>query len=167
MYKIVKLVILGLIVVFYSCNRETEKNDLQKNHLKGKVKSVREKSYVAEEKFGKIVKGNRGGSSSDTYVIYDEKGNELETKSFNHDGSLSYRSIFEYKNNKLINRKSYRGSGKLDVNWIYKYDHYGNLIEMIPNKESYFFRQVYVYDDNGNRIEENSFNSDGSLHSKT
>ncbi len=49
---------------------QEKKTDLERNHLKGKVKSV--KTYQAKQKFGELQK------EIQVYTEYDSNGNEIE-----------------------------------------------------------------------------------------
>ena len=61
---------------------------------------------------------------------YDKKGNNIETNSYNSDGSLGFKYIYKYdeKGNK-IEVNIYDSDGNLNFRWIYKYDEKGNMIE--------------------------------------
>ncbi len=110
--------ILSTIALFLltSCTEQKTKNDLTKENLKGKVKSVKETPYLVIEKFGEVIKGDiyiRGSFISDDYFIllssiqhktYNEIGFETEIQDFDTYGTTLKRSIFNYnkKRGKLI-----------------------------------------------------------------
>ena len=130
---------------FQSCTIEKIENDWTEENLKGKVKSYSEFTYEAEERFGKIEKGERKGNffESDLKKSYDEKGNIIEENSYNSDGRLYLKYTYKYdeKGNK-IEQNSYNSDGRLETKWTYKYDK------------------------KGNKIEENGYISDGILYDK-
>ena len=147
MEKII-LVILSVLCLV-SCNQSEKKNDLTEENLKGKVKSIKETTYEAVDKFGQIEKGDVLVDSSAVYTddgrfkIYNEKGNKIEENYYNSNGSLIYKNT-------------------------YKYDEKGNKIEEYHYDEDgkFNYKTTYKYDEKGNTIEINNYNSDGRLDSK-
>ena len=146
-----KKIILAILSVLYLVSygqlekKSEKKNDLTEENLKGKVKSIKENTYEAVEKFGKIEKGNvfYDGFSSPSTIIYNEKRDKIEQNNYNSDS-------------------------RLDSKTTYKYDEKGNNIE----KNNYYsdgslnYKTTYKYDEKGNKIEENWYDSDGSLYEK-
>ena len=112
------LYILSLtIILFSSCSTDDGvKNDLNEMNLNGKVKSIREYSYEAVEKFGEISKGNRISeiSGSDEYILFNDKVNNIERNIYNSDGSLDTKWTYKYddkRNN--IQENWYNSDGRL------------------------------------------------------
>lgn len=141
-----KKIILAILSVLrlVSCKQSEKKNDLTEENLKGKVKSIKETTYEAVEKFGQIEKGDAlYDDDAFPFTIYNEKGNKIEEYWYNSDGSLLYKSTYKYdeKGNK-IEENSYDSDGRLHSKYTYKYDEKGNIIE------------------------ENWYDSDGSLYEK-
>ena len=109
-----KKIILATLSVLclVSCNqlekkteKKTEKkNDLTEENLKGKVKSIKETTYKAVEKFGQIEKGD---VLNNDFNIYNEKGNNIEGNGYDYDSD----GILD------------------DYKYTYKYDEKGNNIE--------------------------------------
>lgn len=65
---------------------------------------------------------------SRTNNIYNDKGYQIESNSYNLDGSLSYKSIFKLDaNDKLIEKNDYDSEGDLLSKSVYKYDAKGKL----------------------------------------
>ena len=167
------LYILSLtIILFSSCSTDDGvKNDLNEMNLNGKVKSIREYSYEAVEKFGEISKGNRISeiSGSDEYILFNDKGNNIERNIYNSDGNLDKKWTYKYddKGNK-IEVNGYNSDGSLDNKLTFNYDDKGNSIEVnVYNSDgSLNEKRTYKYDDKGNKIEENWYNSDSSLYMK-
>lgn len=89
-----------LILFFLGCSSNSKyENDVTRLNLKGKVKSINEFSYEAIEKFGNIKRGKRKRKLSwdlDEYIIFDDKGNEIEKNRYNSDGSLFSKWTFKY-----------------------------------------------------------------------
>ena len=44
-------------ILLFGCKKNAEKNSLEALHLNGKIKSIKEYSYSASEKFGQVQKG--------------------------------------------------------------------------------------------------------------
>ena len=128
MEKII-LVILSVLCLV-SCNQSEKKNDLTEENLKGKVKSIKETTYKAIEKFGQIEKGDVLVDSSAVYTddgrfkIYNEKGNKIEENRYDSDGSLDFKDTYKYdeKGNK-IEINNYNSDGRLDSKTTYKYEY--------------------------------------------
>ena len=128
---------------FQSCTIEKRENDWTEENLKGKVKSYSQFAYEAEERFGKIEKGEREFYESFLKKSYDKKGNIIEWNSYNSDGRLQYKYTYKYdKKGNKIEFNSYDSDGRLGGKYTYKYD------------------------EKGNKIEENSYDSDGRLDPK-
>ena len=127
---------------FQSCTIETIENDWTEENLKGKVKSYSEFTYEAEERFGKIEKGERDFCFF-LKKSYDEKGNKIEENRYYSDGRCRYKYTYKYdEKGNIIEKNTYNSDGRLE----YKY--------------------TYKYDEKGNKIEENSYDSDGRLDPK-
>jgi hypothetical protein len=160
MRKLFSLLLVAGMTIFFSCG-PTEKdkeavqkrldslkqdsiarmnNDLAKLKLTGKVKSLREIKFKAEEKFGEIQSEDIVGKN---VLVFNEKGNKIEECQYDADDSLDHK-------------------------YTYKYDDKGNVIEMCSfnSYDSLKFKNTYRYDDKGNKVEENAYNANGSLNYK-
>ena len=156
-----KKIILAILSVLYlvSYGQLEKKNDLTEENLKGKVKSIKETTYKAVDKFGQIKKGN---VLNNYFTIYNKKGNTIEGNEYYSDGSLNDKTTYKYdeKGNK-IEKNNYYYSGRLDSKTTYKYDEKGNNIEEnIYYYDGYGYKTTYKYDEKGNKIEKNI---DGSV----
>ena len=75
MKKVLTIVLAMLCLA--SCEKSTQKNDLAELKLNGKVKSIREISYEAVEKFGEVVKGDAlVGFRENLQITFNNKGNK-------------------------------------------------------------------------------------------
>ena len=168
-----KKIILAILSVLYlvSYGQLEKKNDLTEENLKGKVKSIKENTYEAVEKFGKIEKGNvfYDGFSSPSTIIYNEKRDKIEQNNYNSDSRLDSKTTYKYdEKGNNIEKNNYYSDGRLSYKYTYKYDEKGNNIE----KNNYYsdgslnYKTTYKYDEKGNMIEANFYNSDGSLSFK-
>ena len=136
-----------------------KKTDVQRQGLKGKVKTLEHFDFHAKsDKAGKVEKGDlsykytyayddkgnliewkRKGSLVWSLVYketstYNDKGNRIESKSYKADGTFLYKSTYAYDDKgNLIERKNYKADGSLDTKYVfeYKYDSEGNWIEKI------------------------------------
>ena len=119
MEKII-LVILSVLCLV-SCNQSEKKNDLTEENLKGKVKSIKETTYKAVDKFGQIEKGD---VLNNYFNIYNEKGNKIEDNSYDSDGNLSSKDTYEYdEKGNIIEKNRYNSNGSLDEKYTYKYEY--------------------------------------------
>ena len=91
MKKILSLFIVGFLLVGFSQKKEKQ-TDLEKDKLKGKVKSTTSSKYEAVEKFGEVQKGSL--RSKEIYK-YDESGNKTEEAYYNSDGSLDFKIVYK------------------------------------------------------------------------
>ena len=142
MKKIILVILSVLCLVSYGQleKKSEKKNDLTEENLKGKVKSIKETTYEAVDKFGQIEKGD---ALNNYFNIYNEKGNKIEDNSYDSDGNLSSKDTYEYDEK----------GNNIERNW---YDSDGRL----------GYKLIYKYDEKGNNIEENWYDSDGSLYEK-
>ena len=64
-----------------------KKTDIQKDGLKGKVKTLQQDAYFALLKSGEVVIGAKRNQSTGSFKMYDDKGNEIEFTICNWNGS--------------------------------------------------------------------------------
>ena len=163
------LIIVVLILSISSENRQ--KNDLEKEHLKGNVKSLRQVSFNVVDKFGEIVKDGFGGAgwfgSDDFLNKYNDKGFLTESIAKYFDGdTLIYQEIYTYddKGNEIeVYQSNSEGESGKET---HKYDDKGNPIEVntyypIDSLEM-SYRYTYKYDDKDNIIEETNYTNRSS-----
>ena len=129
-----KLLLLSLCVSLgFSCSEQktTEiddniQNDLTKENIQGKVRSITYKEYQIKANFGDIIKEKE---SSKEIIYYNEYGNKMEQSRYLW-GELYILLKYKYdKNNNLIEENEYNKDGKEESRIIYKYDKNNNLIE--------------------------------------
>lgn len=183
--------ILSLLILFFSLiswTGEKERNDWEKNELKGKVKSYTEFHYELDSSaktdqdfLPKIKKSfnvqgyiiedlnynEEGILDSETRYTYNENNRPAEALHYDGEGHLESIFTSEYDaQGRLIQVQIRTMDG--DSGWTQKYDSDGNLIEKIeyydnPNYNSSF---VYTYDSKGNQIQGEKFDAKGKLLSK-
>lgn len=130
------VLIMGLFVFGHS----EIKNDLSRQNLKGKVRTVIHCQFP-------VFYGQIDTDWSTIYVFkYDERGNQVEDA--------------DYTGGSFIT-----GFGKLNHKRIYKYDDNGNQTEVYEYNPDGTVSQkvVYEYDNNGNRIGRKNYTPDGKL----
>lgn len=149
MKKIILLIVAILSVT--ACAQQTEKkNYLKKENLNGKVKSIREIEYIATIKDDKIEKKQIRKMQ---FSQYDKEGKKVEEQFYKPNGKPDVKHTHKYD-----------GKGdlvRIEAEWadfvglftglnIYTYDNKGNLIE----EETYDSEKfVYKYDEKGNLVE--------------
>jgi hypothetical protein len=104
-----------------------------------------------------------------TTVIYDSSGLMKETDSFNSEGKLLYKYLYDFNpNGKRIKTIRYNSKGDTDKYYNYEYDKNGNKIKSVrfnangKPDETY----IYKYDDEGNLIEELWYDANKNLEYK-
>lgn len=138
---------LGILFMALSCNKIKIKNDLEKNELRGKVKSVKENYYEPEEKFGEIIKGEKcekdvNGFEIGSFSVFNQKGYLVEV---NNTSGLWNELVF----NPMLNINKA----------IFHYDKSGVLktvecFDKVGNKRGL---DEYFYDKKGRIIELNEY----------
>ncbi len=168
-------------------------NDLIKNELKGKVKSVRTLNYFPTKKQGDTTKTedilgeitfelySENGFLLERYVgsndtpynkelyKYDNKDNLLEKQVFDYEDSIyyiRYKTTYKYNEKRqLIEMGGFDYNGNYSIDETYKYDGYGNKVEVNEFKSdgSLESKSIFKYDEKGKRLEKNEYHSDGKL----
>ena len=117
-----KLLILTLLSL--SCYSQNEKmNNKEEMKLYGNVKSIKELSWNAEDKFGEILKTNKDSLVSNTFRVFSNKGDLIALYIHNTDGSSDIKISYEYHS---------RGN---QIELI-QYKQPGSILEFIDYKES-------------------------------
>lgn len=186
-----KLLFMCCLSIFFFCNGQ-EQIKLSDKNLYGKVKSVKELTYDAIQKFSEIIKVkevstqeyllvfnkygnlieenmhdfNENFESNITYK-YDENGNMLEIYNTYDEG---FKNIYKYDiNGHNIEMNFYDSNGECLGGNTPKYDERGDLIEEISFDCDRKFngKIIYKYDSNRKNVEKNEYNSDESISVKT
>lgn len=143
------------------------KNELTRQKLKGRIKTVTEYEYGAVAVSGEAIKDTLRRKSISSY---NEQGNETEFVTYSPAGNLLSRSVYNYNDSgHLIDVKRFRADGSLNVTTKYRYDARGNQEEDFNTDPSgtLFMRGVGKYDGKGNRIVYDRFNQYGILFLKS
>lgn len=131
------VVFISIGISLFSCkNVITKKNDLANDNLKGNVKSIRQTSYLAIEKFGEIQKGEKDGKYGYCSVtLYNEKGNKIEESEYDTSGDFKLKRIFKYnKEDDRIEESLYNSDGNLVSKTTNEYNDKRKIIETIIYK---------------------------------
>ncbi len=166
-------ILLVLSSLFFSFTIKDLKNDLQKEGLKGKVKSVT--SILGTYHYdlqGHKIEYFRKTMSLETEkktFKYDSKGNIIEEKEFLANGKLRRKQIFEY--DEFDNLTSKIDSCHYFSKHTFKnnYNESSKIIEAqaYDSENKYLGKTTFTYDKNQNKIMESRFYNDGRLHSYT
>lgn len=149
MKKIILLIVA--IISVTACAQQIEKKDyLEKENLNGKVKSIKEIEYTAAIKGDKIEKEQRNKMQ---FSRYDKEGKKVEEEFYKPDGKLNVKHTHKYDekgNLAAIEAEWADFAGLFTGLNIYTYDDKGNLI----GEETYDSEKfIYTYDDKGNMVE--------------
>ena len=161
--KIATPVSIIILIFLFSCSRPA--NDLSKQKLHGKIKSVTSSNYSVVEKFGEVEKDTLDGKS---VFIYNDKGYATECNVYNPDGSLYWNMKHKYDDeNNNVEQDLYSANGSLLRKSVFKYNDDGDMIEESDiYSGSLTEKHVCRYDNNHHLTERKSYYKDGSLWQK-
>jgi len=172
--RILLLISLSLLLsVSCQTNKEKAKSDLEKLNLSGKVKSIKTYAYHAQEINGILLKGSRipmnnfhDGDFEDLYAVFNEHGNIAVTFDYDYDKEI-YRVLdtFVYTQNCKIRHRMntkysdtfFYDNGLLNARHLYIFNQ--------MKGENVCIKVIYTYDQFGNLIEEQNFNTIGEKES--
>lgn len=150
------LAIISIFLFFNACTESKPKTDLEAKGLEGQVKSVTEKMYKAEKKFGEVVKTDTLLSVS-TY-LFNEYGFLTSEEVVNYEPFAKeegYKHTYEYNEQGLkVKRNEYDFNGELIKNITFEYDEKGMIV------------QESEYNSDGKLIEKNTY-EEGLLDNRT
>lgn len=152
------LFIFPLLLIFFSCNKQTE-NSLVKINIKGQVKLLILKKFEAEEKFGEL---KRLKLLEQIDLQFNKSGNITNTLIRNNKSEIQNKTIHKYdKKDKILTKLNYNQKGVLVEKIKYLYNQKGELIQSlsVSQKGRLQSKTEYIYDDYGNKIEENYYDS--------
>jgi hypothetical protein len=174
LFTLISFFVYGTIVSQSNINL----NDLKRDNIKGNVKSVKQLTFRAVEKFGEIEKEefekkkneehfvSNGYLEYDIETKYDKEGFIIELNSkvlnyyFNKHEKRKYNinknvvEVVDFHDDGLISqisKNTYNNKGKLIGTKSYEY---------IDSTEKLFNKKQFLYDDNDNKVEFNVFLKD-------
>ena len=165
------IVLIIFVIPNFTLSCGNHHNDLQDYNLRGKVKSVRETSYKAFDKFGEIQKGDitdEYNLFNNYYALYNTKGNLLTEIEYKIDGSIDYKSTYLYdKNDRVSEIIGINNDGSQDK-WVSKYDESGYLVEdnWYEDDGGLYLKYLYANDNKGNALSQSCYSDDGTMKSK-
>jgi hypothetical protein len=148
-----------LLVVGALLSGAQVKNDLVRQKLKGKIKSITELEYSP---------GKDTLRWKVTYN-YNKEGDLLGFETFSTEGTLFSKSVCNYNDSgKLKDQERFKADGSLFDRTTYTYDWRGNKAEEHDYDASgtEFQKVSFRYDGRGNRINKDCFNEYGALFLK-
>jgi len=135
------------------------KSDLQRQKLKGRVKSVTEYEYNA----------THDSLRWKSYTRFNDTGNAVEFVTYSPAGDLLSRTTFKYNDSgRILEENRFKADSTLNVRTTYLFDFKGNKIE----EDNYdaggmlFMKVLSKFDGKGNRIVKDSHNEFGGLFLK-
>ncbi|MFV8374977.1 hypothetical protein [Flavobacterium sp. LB1P71] len=155
MKKHLMLLLIFSNSIMISCDKKSNKNDLEKENLQGNVISVKQSNFKVTEKFGEPVKGEKNCVELNTCEIikkYNDLGNEIEFSEFDSFGIAFITKIkYNEKNQKVEQNRYTPEEGKRVMQFKSKYDLSGNCIELSSDAG---YIEKKEYDKNNNLIKE-------------
>ena len=123
------------VCLLVSCTQE--KNDLEKSHVKGNVKSIMTKYFEAVEKFGEVTTGDCYYYGDNELVCFNRDGFITEKTYYDCDGDLRKKSVYEYDSDNLLSNITFyevdwrHPNGSLDSKEVYQYNEKRQLVQLI------------------------------------
>ena len=154
--------VLTILLLFCSLHAFSQiKNDLDRQKLKGEIKTLTEKEYNATEDSLMWI----------SISNFNDTGNQIDFYTYSPDNVLLSRSIFNYDDSigKLSDIKRSKADGSINVRTTYKYDIKGNRIEEnnYDPQNVLFMTAKSRYDIKGNQMVRDCLNEYGILFLKT
>jgi hypothetical protein len=167
MVKSGSFLLAALVSLLVSCSNEkkavTTESTLDKMDLNGKVKSLTQIIYDADDQSGEIQKKRM---LSRSVYLFNEQGNIVEENYFKPDGSQKSKSTYKYnKKGQIIENLFLKDEGNLVYKVSYEYNTKWQMVKMnhLNYEANSEHSETCKYDKKGNEIERNSYWSDGSL----
>lgn len=140
-----------------------ERTDIEKEGLKGKVKSVNQTEYNGQKPSGVLVKREVLGYND---TKYDEYGYAVENRARRYDEEMNYEIATTYVNKyntdgKRVEWCAYNDKDTLLVQHIYKYNSKGDIIEhaVYKPKGRLNLKYKFEYDSKRNIVNSYTYNS--------
>ena len=165
------VIVLALFLSFNAYSQRyspfsPEQTDLQKQNLKGPVKSTSNLIYPILRKEGdKYIVSN-----SDLVFIYmyNQKGNQVQRRTMQSDSIVVSKTIYHFDDQGRPLSYTTHIGGKLWRKEVFQFDKKGNHIGIknFGKNEQLEYRDVYQLDATGRKKEERTYNSKDSLTGK-
>lgn len=131
-FKNLKYIVMFSLCFLVGCEGRKE-NDLEKLFLKGKVKSMSEYRYRAEERYGKVEKGEPFREEGwDKLILFGENGMYVEAQHLTPNGDLVGKTVYQYdKENKKIMEQELDSEGGLSEKITFSYNEDKKLYQVL------------------------------------
>lgn len=127
------LLALPLVAVLISCSASS---DVEEMGLNGKVKSVFQKKYEVENRFGKWEKGDLSVDVLHVKTKFDGTGKYIESECYNYNMDMYGKIIPSRKNGKIIEEIFYDRDGKLKSKDVFHYPSKNDIIKDVFDADS-------------------------------
>lgn len=144
------------VCLLVSCTQE--KNDLEKYHLKGNVKSIMTKYFNAVEKFGEVAPGDCYYYGDNELVCFNRDGFITEKTSYDCDGDIRNKRVYEYDSDNLLSNVTFykvdwrHPNGYLDSKEIHEYNEKRQLVQLIGYDSNGVEKLKFIYEWDGKNI---------------
>jgi hypothetical protein len=158
-----QLPIILTLLLWTSCFCQNKKEtDLNKDHLIGNVKQLRQDIYVAKEIDGKLITGEKtvADSLSNFSKKYNEAGNLIELIDYNVGNEKFIKHGYIYNNGNRIEESFYNEESNSEKKFVFIYDSIGNELEenRYDKNNNLKDKFAFKYDVNGNLVELDIYN---------
>ena len=148
---------MGFVVcLLVSCTQE--KNDLEKYHLKGNVKSIMTKSFEAVEKFGEVAPGNCIYNELSELVSFNKDGFITDITYYDCDGDIRNKRVYEYDSDNLLSNVTFykvdwrHPNGYLDSKEIHEYNEKRQRVQLIIYDSDGVEKLKFIYEWDGKNM---------------
>ncbi|MBK6967357.1 MAG: hypothetical protein IPH20_26545 [Bacteroidales bacterium] len=157
---------IAAFLLLFNADGFCQLNDYAKSNLKGKVKTVTEKTYQTVKAGETFIKGRM----VQWYLnAFNEQGNKTEDIKYMSDSAVDKKYIYSYNTDGSRKEMAvYNADDLLRFKIVYHYDDKGQLTEDISydEKNRPGKKIAYLYGSNGKVMEENIYNAEGELRQK-
>ncbi len=142
--------------------------DLASHLLQGSIQSIKESTYMAAFRDGRMVKGEKARDSIDTedvFYHFNIDGNLTETVHYDLEGSVVKRASLIYDKNGVLQELIDSNDNGIEYRTVYLSEKNGKIIGRKNYYKNDFLLDVYIYvfDKNGNCIGHDSYDKDGNI----
>ncbi len=157
----------------FSCTQikaQGPENDLKVHDLSGKVKSCKQSTFEAVDKFGVVQKGKRIDEhfESNQLLYFNEIGKCVTTFDYDSSGKLESKAVCIYDSgSKLIEETVYASSGQLTEKYICTYSQ-GRISQLAKYNSAggLLKKTLYEYNSMNQKIESREYLVDGTKGEK-
>lgn len=148
--------LLFFLFFFIALNGQHPKRMWYEGDFVGKVKSYRQTSYVAEDRFGKLIKTGRTSETLGPFDVekkYNRAGNLLELTRYFGSGMSCIRDVYDYQANKL-EIATFKCDSTISDKMIFKLNGKGEIVEYrrYDSMGTIGYIEVYKHSLNGDTI---------------